>query len=151
MEPDRSAHAREHPGQHSRRFDPWLRMPQIASNFGGSALVSPNRCAGEALRGRRAHGLKQPLHDPLRSGWRTHLTLCQPSGRLGGIKFMVCKFLLFSSVESRCADGTIGRAVRSSIGASGGIFSCEQPVGQEKRREERGAWGRGAEAGLHNT
>ena len=28
---------------------------------------------------------------------------------------MVCKLLLFSSVESRCADGTIGRAVRSSV------------------------------------
>ena len=61
---------------------------------------------------------------------------------------MVCKLLPFSSVESRCADGTIGRAVRSSIGASGGIFSCEQPVGQEKRREERGARGGGAEAML---
>ena len=61
---------------------------------------------------------------------------------------MVCKFLLFSSVESRCADGTIGRAVRSSIGASAGIFSCEQQVGQGKRREETGAWGRGAEAML---
>ena len=95
-------------------------------------------CRGAAHGGRRARGLEEPLLATERVGWRMHPTHCQQSGRLGGIKFTVCKFLLFSSVESRCADGTIGRAVRSSIGASAGIFSCEQPIGQEKRREERG-------------